>query len=100
MSTIEQRKYEATFILDTRENSESVDEIITRLTETIRTFDGEVVKVHNHGIRDFARTPIRGFVSAPYVQIDFKSTSDGPATLREKLRLDKTIDRVVVFGAN
>lgn len=100
MSNIEQRNYQATFILDTRDNSESVDEIVSRLTETIRGIEGEVVKVHNHGIRDFARTPIRGFISAPYVQIDFTSGCTGPSTLKEKLRLDKTIDRVVVFGDN
>jgi ribosomal protein S6 len=100
MSSTDQRNYQATFVLDTRENQETVDEIVTRLTETIGSFQGEVVKVHNHGIRDFARTPVRGFSSAPYVQIDFKSGAEGPATLKEKLRLDKTIDRVVVFGAN
>jgi ribosomal protein S6 len=100
MSNTEQRNYQATFILDTRDNAESVDEIVSRLTETIRDIKGEVVKVHNHGIRDFARTPVRGFISAPYVQIDFTSESTGPSTLKEKLRLDKTIDRVVVYGAN
>jgi ribosomal protein S6 len=100
MSSTEQRNYQATFVLDTRDNNETLDEIITRLSETIGSFEGEVVKVHNLGIRDFARTPVRGFVSAPYIQIDFRSTSNGPAALKELLRLDKTIDRVVVFGAN
>jgi ribosomal protein S6 len=100
MSNTEQRNYQATFVLDTRDITETIDEIVSRLSETLRDIDAEVVKIHNHGIKEFARTPIRGFISAPYVQIDFKSSSEGPASLKEKLRLDSTIDRVVVFGAN
>ena len=32
MSNTEQKTYRATFILDTRHNDESVDEIVTRIT--------------------------------------------------------------------
>ena len=98
MSNTEQKTYRATFILDTRHNDESVDEIVTRITQTIGTFDGEVSKVHNLGIKDFERPTVRGFESAPYVQIDFSSDPDGPATLKEKLRLDKTVNRVVIIS--
>ena len=86
MSNPDQRPYRAIFILDTRENEETVDEIINRISQTIGSFDGEVEKVENLGIKEFARTPVRGFASAPYIQ--------------EKLRLDKTIDRVVITSNN
>ena len=100
MSNTEQRNYRATFILDTRHNDESVDEIVTRITQAIGTFDGEVSKVDNLGIKEFERPTVRGFDSAPYVQIDFSSGTEGPATLKEKLRLDKTITRVVITSNN
>ena len=98
MSNTEQKTYRATFILDTRHNDESVDEIVTRITQTIGTFDGEVSKVDDLGIKDFERPTVRGFESAPYVQIDFSSDADGPANLKEKLRLDKTVNRVVIIS--
>ena len=100
MSNIEQRPYRATFILDTRENNESVDEIVTRITQTIDSFDGEVSKVENLGVKEFQRTTVPGFVSAPYVQIDFNSGTTGPSTLKEQLRLDKSINRVVIISNN
>ena len=97
MSNIEHRSYRATFILDNRENNESVDEIITRITESINSFDGEVDKV---GVKEFARTAVRDFLSGPYVQIDFRSGTNGPVTLKENLHLDKTINRVVITSNN
>lgn len=100
MSNNKQKSYRATFILDTRHNDESVDEIVTRLTQAIGTFDGEVSKVDNMGVKPFERPTVRGFDSAPYVQIDFNSGPEGPASLKEKLRLDKTINRVVITSNN
>jgi len=100
MSNPDQRPYRAIFILDTRENEETVDEIINRISQAIGSFDGEVEKVENLGIKEFARTPIHGFASAPYIQVDFRSGINGPSTLQEKLRLDKTIDRVVITSNN
>ncbi|MBT3469360.1 MAG: 30S ribosomal protein S6 [Opitutae bacterium] len=100
MSNIEHRSYRATFILDNRENNESVDEIITRITESINSFDGEVDKVENLGVKEFARTAVRDFLSGPYVQIDFRSGTNGPVTLKENLHLDKTINRVVITSNN
>ena len=100
MSNTEHRSYRATFILDNRENNESVDEILTRITQTIGSFDGEVDKVENLGVKEFARTAVRDFVSAPYVQVDFRSSTNGPTSLQEKLHLDKTINRVVITSNN
>jgi small subunit ribosomal protein S6 len=100
MINTEHRSYRATFILDNRENNESVDEIVTRITETIGSFDGEVDKVENLGVKEFARTAVRDFLSAPYVQVDFRSDTNGPVSLKEKLRLDKTINRVVITSNN
>ena len=73
---------------------------LTRITQTIDSFDGEVSKVENLGVKEFQRTTVPGFVSAPYVQIDFNSGINGPPTLKEQLRLDKSINRVVITSNN
>jgi small subunit ribosomal protein S6 len=48
------------------------------------------------GQQDFARTPDRRFPAGHYVQIEFTAPALKPASLQERIRLNKAIDRVLV----
>ena len=93
------RNYTATLILDTRESEESADAMISKLSEIIVHLDGEVKKVENLGSREIARPKARNLSSAVYVKIDFESDREVPSKIKEQLRLEKTIDRIMIEKA-
>ena len=93
------RNYTATLILDTRESEESADAMISKLSEMIVHLDGEVKKVENLGSREIARPKARNLSSAVYVKIDFESDREVPSKIKEQLRLEKTIDRIIIEKA-
>ncbi|MFP6901638.1 MAG: 30S ribosomal protein S6 [Opitutales bacterium] len=93
------RLYTATLVLDTRGSDESADAMISKLSEIIVNLEGEVKKVENLGSRDLVRPQARNFSSAVYLKIDFESDREGPSKIKEQLRLDKTIDRIIIEKA-
>ena len=93
------RLYTATLVLDTRGSDESADAMISKLSEIIVNLEGEVKKVENLGSRDLVRPQARNFSSAAYLKIDFESDREGPSKIKEQLRLDKTIDRIIIEKA-
>lgn len=90
------KNYRASFVLDMRGKTESVEEIIDQLKKELEAVNAEVTEVENIGAKDFARTPDRDFKSGIFVNIDFKSPASAPQALHERLRLNKTVDRVLV----
>jgi small subunit ribosomal protein S6 len=99
MSKNANRTYTATFLLDTRGYTEPVDTLVARLRDAIIAVQGEVTKVENHGQRDFARPPTRSYPNGIYVTFTFTGPVSAPAALREKMRLDRNVNRVVVQSA-
>lgn len=90
------RNYRATFILDTRNYQNPIETLIERLTSVIEAIGGSVDKIKNLGQKDFARVTDRNFPTGTYVEFDFKGPASSPSTLKDKLKLDKTINRVLV----
>jgi small subunit ribosomal protein S6 len=90
------RHYRATFILDNRGKEETTDTIIESVKQEISAVHGEVTGVENLGKRDFVRITDRKFPAGNYVQISFSAPPDGPAQLREKLRLNHNVYRTFV----
>tara|TARA_B100000959_G_scaffold278501_1_gene336968 strand:- start:314 stop:610 length:297 start_codon:yes stop_codon:yes gene_type:complete len=90
------RNYAATLVLDTRGSDDSADAMISKVSEIIAGMEGEVKKVENLGLRELARPQARDFSTAAYVRIDFESGPDGPKTIKEKLSLDKNIERILI----
>ncbi len=91
-------KYKATFILDTRGYSEPVEALVEKLKGTIESAGGKVGKVENLGQKTFARTTDRTFPEGIYIGISFEGASALPAQIKEKLRLDKTVNRVLILS--
>lgn len=79
-----------------RDKTESVDEVIEQLKKEVEAENAEITNVEKIGAKDFARTPDRNFTSGIFLEIDFRSPSYRPNALHERLRLNKTVDRVMV----
>ena len=90
------RNYRATFILDNRGKQETVDQIVDGVKKEITAIHGDVTAVENIGKRDFARVADRRFTGAAYVHVNFSAPPEGPAQLRERLRLNGSVYRTFV----
>ena len=90
------RNYEATLVLDTRDSKESADAMISKMSEIIASLNGEVKKIDNLGTRALARPQDKDLPDAAYVKIDFEIGPEGPAAIKERLRLDKSVDRILI----
>jgi small subunit ribosomal protein S6 len=96
MSKSNKRNYKATFILDNRGKLDTIDQIVEGVKKEITAVNGEVTTVENVGKKDFARVTDKKMTSASYVHITFSAPPDGPANLREKLRLNSSVYRTFV----
>ncbi len=93
------RQYRATFILDNRGKEDSIDQIVDGVKKEISAVQGEVTAVENLGRKDFARTPDAKFTSGVYMQVDFTAPAEGPAQLKERLRLNNNVARTLIESA-
>ena len=96
MKNNENRKYLGTFILDTRGYDEPVETLIDKLKNIITDIKGTVGEVENLGPQDFARVTNKHNPTGHYVRITFEGNTESAATIKEKLRLDKTVNRVLI----
>jgi small subunit ribosomal protein S6 len=96
MSTPAKRNYRATFILDNRGKQETVDQIVDGVKKEIAAIQGDVTAVDNIGKKDFARVTDRKFTGAAYVHVNFSAPPEGPAQLRERLRLNGSVYRTFI----
>ena len=96
MSLITKKTYKATFILDLRESEDDSAKVTSDLHELLKSIGGEPSDSEVLGMREFARAANRRFTQGNYVEIYFQGTSNLPALLNEKLKLDKCINRIFI----
>ena len=96
MSATTKNNYKATFILDLRESEDDSAKVLADLKGILASIGGEVSGGDDLGIREFARAADRRFTQGHYVEIYFGGEGSLPATLQEKLRLDKRVNRIFV----
>ncbi|MBC8189769.1 MAG: 30S ribosomal protein S6 [Puniceicoccaceae bacterium] len=96
MSATTKNNYKATFILDLRESEEDSAKVLADLNELLKSIGGEPSDSEDLGMREFARAADRRFTQAHYVEIYFDGEGELPATLKEKLKLDKRINRIFI----
>lgn len=89
------RSYRATAILDLRGVSEAPETIIEKLKDTFKAVGGKVGEVTNLGQRDFSYVIDRKFPSGIYVRFDVSGAATLPLAFQEKVRLDRTVHRVL-----
>ncbi len=90
------RNYRATFILDNRGQADTIEQIIEGVKTEIAAVQGDVTAVENLGKKDFVRVTDAKLTGATYVQVAFSAPAEGPAQLRERLRLNHNVYRTFV----
>ena len=96
MSATTKNKYKATFILDLRESKDDSAKVMADLNEILKSIGGEPSDSEDLGMLDFARSADRRYTQGHYIEIYFKGASSLPSMLKEKLKLDKRINRIFV----
>ncbi len=96
MSLTVTRTYRATIIFDTRGYEDPIETLIEKISEILTSAGAEIKKVNNIGYKDFVAGASRKHPGDIFVTFDFSSGPDVPEVLREKTRLDKTVQRVQV----
>lgn len=96
MSVTTKNNYKATFILDLRESEDDSSKVLADLKELIASIGGEPADGEDRGMREFARAADRRFTQGHYVEVYFEASGAAPAVLKEKLKLDKRINRIFV----
>ena len=92
------KKDTATFILDTRGYNDPVEPLIEKLKGVIESAECKISDVRNLGQKTFARTADRKFPAGIYVEFKYEGPSTANSVIREKLRLDKTVNRILVIS--
>ncbi len=90
------RNYLATIVYDSRGSDGSSDEMIPKLSEIIRQIDGEVLKVDNQGSHEFSYPQSKDMNSGTFLQFEIESDPEMPKRLKEKLKLEKKVDRILI----
>ena len=70
--------------------------MIPRLSEIIRDVEGEVTKVENQGSHEFAYPQSKEMKAGTYLQFEISGDTEMPVRLKDKLRLEKKVDRVLI----
>lgn len=96
MSATTINNYKATFILDLRESEDDSAKVMAELNELLKSIGGEPSDSEDLGMRDFARAADRRYTQGHYIEIYFDGAGNVPATLKEKLKLDKRINRIFI----
>ncbi len=97
MSATINNNYKTTFILDLRESEDDSAKVLSDLTELLGSLNATVSEGSDLGMREFARAADRRYTQGHYLEIIFSSSSGTvPDQLKEKLRLDKRINRIFV----
>jgi ribosomal protein S6 len=96
MSATTKNNYKVTFILDLRESEDDSAKVLAELNELLQSIGAETSESEDLGMREFARAADHRFSQGHYVEIFFEADGTVPATLKEKLKLDKRINRIFV----
>ena len=90
------RNYLATIVFNAKGADGTSDEMIPKLSEIIRQAEGEVTKVENQGNHDFIYPQSKDMITGTYLQFEIEADPELPLRLKEKLKLEKKVDRVLI----
>lgn len=99
MSATINNNYKTTFILDLRESKDDSAKVLSDLTELLGSLNATVSEGKDLGMREFARVADRRYTQGHYLEVSFSSAGTVPDQLKEKLRLDKRVNRIFVESA-
>ena len=96
MSKIENRNYKSTFILDLRETEDDVAKVTSDISEILVALGASVDTTEELGLKEFTRAADKRYSQGNYLEVYFTGAPTVPSELKEKLRLDKRVNRIFV----
>ena len=90
------RTYLTTIVYDSKGAEGTNEEMIPKLSDIIRGADGEVSKVQERGTFDFAYSRARKIKVGVYLQFEVLGDTSFPEKLKNTLKLEKKVDRVLI----
>ncbi len=96
MITETKRPYRATFVIDTRKFEGATEDLVSKLSEVVTSVGGEAIAADDTGSRNFVRQSHKGADGGRFVILTFDGPPEAPAQIQDKVRLDRTVDRVLV----
>jgi len=96
MSATTTNKYKTTFILDLRESEDDAAKVLDEIKEILSSIGAEAIEGEDLGMREFVRAADQRFTQGHYLECYFSGPGTVPAELKEKLRLDKRVNRIFV----
>ncbi|MAV39519.1 MAG: hypothetical protein CML12_02940 [Puniceicoccaceae bacterium] len=96
MNNTVNKAYKTTFILDLRETEDDVAKVTTDISEILSSLGASVSDSQDLGIKEFARAADHKYRQGHYLEIYFSGAHTVPQDLKEKLRLDKRVNRIFV----
>ena len=94
------REYKTTFILDLRDTEDDVAKVSADIKEILSSLGASVSESEDLGIKEFARAVDPNFKQAHYLEVYFSGSATVPQELKEKLHLDKRVNRIFVQSNN
>jgi len=93
------KRYEGLFILNTTGKEEGVKEAIDKISAEISAVGGKVETVQKMDKKNFTRVADKKFTSGFYVNVIFQTAPAALATLRNHLKLNQEVFRVLFTSA-
>lgn len=90
------RTYRANFLLDPREVDVEVDDAAAKIAETLTNLGATVKETKPIGSRPLVRVTDRRMPAAIYLQFLVEGQPTLPAAIKEKYRLDRSVNRVII----
>ncbi len=100
MSKIVNREYKVTFILDLRGTEDDVSKVSADISEILNSLGSSVSESEDLGIKEFTRAVDPKFKQAHYLEVYFSGSASVPQELKEKLLLDKRVNRIFIESNN
>ena len=88
------KKYRVNMIFDVRGTTAEAQ--IQKVKDLLAAIGATVENVNDLGNKDFVRVTDRRMPNAAYAQFDIEATGTLPVVFREKLRLDRSIKRILI----
>lgn len=96
MSEPTNNNYKTTFILDLRNSEDDSQKVLADITEILGSLGGQATGSEDHGMKEFARAADQRFTQGHYLEVRFSGPGSVPGALKEKLRLDKRVNRTFI----
>ncbi len=96
MKKLANKDYKTTFILDLRETVDDVAKVTEDISQVLDSLGASVSDTIDLGIKEFTRAVDRHYRQGHYLEIYFSGSKSTPSKLKDKLLLDKRVNRIFI----